>query len=240
MKLIQRNMSSIIINYNNYSNLTKNPLTCGEWLKDLSGGKKFQDDLTDVEKDITDLTEDMDTLLDELGDKAIKEAIDDLKNDNYTYIDGSTPVKHPRIMFNGNLAIDKGRWDKYSSNQYDFESVPIDGSYTIETPWRTIYDNKVDYKCFNTNVKCDVDTVRIISDTNYSLKVYFKGFQSYKISFGDWLDMTFVNPDTAEFPSGGQINSDSFFGLNGTLHTIPSEIWIAYTHIIHSKKKNHA
>lgn len=204
-------------------------MTKEEWSKDPAEGLEYYDDLKDIIEQINTLGSKI-TQLTKSMDAALSSAQSDFTNEkymsNYKQEDGQM-VKNPRIIIEGNLVDDMSKWDRNPDTQNDF-SVIINKESTVTSPWKTVYDNQVHHSCLHTKISSVVNTSRIIADEKYKLEIYFKGFKSYKITFGEWFHESYVNPKTAQFPEGSTVNSDTFFGQDGSLHAIPSEIWVVY------------
>ncbi|MGF1731785.1 hypothetical protein [Photobacterium kasasachensis] len=202
--------------------------TQSEWLSNPLGGLKYKDEYTKylVQKD--DLTSRISTLVESfnaaLGNDQKK--LTDVNNySNYMAEDGKN-VSKPTITIGGDLGKDVGNWSQQKN--YDLD-VTLDKNSTVTTPWKTVYNTKVEQHCFSTSVKTSVNTSRIIQDKHYKLRVMVKGFKSYPVTFGGWYSSSYVNPETAKFSPAATVDSNTFFGArSGSLHMIPSQIWVMY------------
>jgi hypothetical protein len=202
--------------------------TVQQWLAAPGYGAQFQATLDNYNSKLERANDDLaDAIRETDGGRA--QALKDLANDkaNYTDTSGVGTVSRPRVTLDGNLQDDKSRWDGYLPDRNDFQAE-INMQETVKFPWKTEYHTRVKHKCFKTSVHADFSTSRIIADKSYRLDVSFKGFTAYKVTFGDWFYPTFVDPKTAQFRPGGQFDSDSFFGLEGSLKAIPATLWVAY------------
>lgn len=198
-----------------------------EWLNDLAGGSQYQDQLNTINEELATAQNNVNRIMHSL-DAALFDAQKRLDQDKITYtMSDGTRVKKPRIEIEGDLGKDITRWTEYGDKDFDMDVV-ITKDSVIKSPWHKVYDTKVKHECLHTEVKTNVNVSRIIADNHYKLEVKFKGLTSYNIKLGDWFDETFVNPATDKFPEGGDTSADSYFGLNGSLHMIPSQVWIAY------------
>lgn len=201
-----------------------------EWLANPLGGLQYKTNIDKYQTQRDGLTADIATLVQSFN-AALANAQSNLTKEenksNYEKADGSI-VKLPTITVGGDLGKDLAAWKQYQEGEYDLD-VTLDKKSTITTPWKTVYKTKVEQHCFSTSVSTSVNTSRIIQDKDYKLRVMVKGFKSYPVSFGAWYSPSYVNPETAKFSPAATVDSNTFFGArSGSLHMIPSQIWVMY------------
>jgi hypothetical protein len=201
------------------------------WYNDIEGGLNLYNQYNQFETQLNALTAQLAGIIAEL-DGPLSDAInacDPTKSPAFfsTYSNVTQTSSNATITIEGNLATDKARWDGYADSYFDLD-VTITGSTEIVNPWKKLYSASVTQNCFTTSTNASFDVSRIIQDESYKLEVKCKGLTSYNITLGGWYNETFVNPSIAVFPPGSLFNSDSFFGLAGSLHLIPSQVWVMY------------
>lgn len=201
-----------------------------QWLSNPLGGLQYQTNINKYQAQIDDLSTRIASLTVSFNAalaNAQKNLTDDANKSNYVKADGSM-VKLPTISIDGNLGTDLAAWKQYRENEYDLD-VTLNKESTVTTPWKTVYKTQVQQHCFSTSVKTDVNTSRIIQDKDYKLRVMIKGFKSYPVTFGEWYSPSYVNPETAKFSPAATVDSNTFFGArSGSLHMIPSQIWVMF------------
>ena len=200
------------------------------WLKDELGGLQFQNAIDIANDKVEKLTANL-ALLTASFNAALAEAQEALtakENQSIYSTPGGGTETLPTITLAGDLGADVSNWDAYPADQYDLD-VQLTKDSVVKSPWTTVYRSNIEQHCFSTSVSSSVNTSRIISDQHYKLEVKIKGFKSYTMSFGNWYDASFVNPATAKFSPAANVNSQTFFGKDsGSLHLIPSQIWVMY------------
>lgn len=131
----------------------------------------------------------------------------------------------PRTTIGGNLQQDIMRW-KSNPDSFDLDVVIKNTEQSI-TPWKTVSTTEVKQSCHSTKIDSKINVSRIIMDKAYSLRFKAVGMRGYPITRGAWYNDTFVRP-SVELPRGCQLNTDSFFGADGSLHLIPTSILVLY------------
>jgi hypothetical protein len=199
-----------------------------EWANDMMGGLDWQQQVIATQTEIDRISSKIVAIVGSMDNalgyaQTIAKTADQVK---YVKSDGSEE-ELPRILLEGDLSSDVVRWAAYPKDQFDFD-VTINKSATITSPWKTIYTRTVEHNCFGSSVHTDVDVSRIIADENYKLVVKYRGLESYQVTLGGWYTDSYVNPKTDVFAAGNTVTSDTFFGLNGSMHLIPSQVWIAF------------
>ena len=196
------------------------------WLLDPLGGAVWQAKLNQIQTQITNQSNKIAAIVASM-DGALARAQAAASTDKMPISRGGGPaIQVPSVTIGGDLGGDLARWAVYPAGQYEF-SVELEGSYTTTTPWKTLYTTSASQHCWQTSVSVDVDTSRIIQDVNYKLEVNAVGVESYQISRGQWYDADYVTPNVQLTP-GTTVTSDTFFGLAGTLHLIPTELFVMY------------
>lgn len=204
--------------------------TQAEWLSNPLGGLQYKGEIDRYQNQIDQLSSNIATLVQSFN-AALANAQTNLTSDenksNYLKEDGSM-VSLPTITIGGDLGADLENWKAYRDNEADLD-VTLTKNSTVTTPWKTVYKTELQQHCFSTSVKTSVNTSRIIQDKDYKLRVMIKGFKSYPITFGNWYSPSYVNPETASFSPASTVGSNTFFGAqSGSLHMIPSQIWVMY------------
>ncbi|MBD5089832.1 MAG: hypothetical protein HDT30_13660 [Clostridiales bacterium] len=200
-------------------------MTEDEWLSSPTGGQQYQMKLKSLQDDAAETDKEYKNILHAM-DAALLRALEDCEKYTMTIVQGGNAIKVPITTISGDLAKDKLRWDGYGKDVYDFETE-INKDAEVKTKWKTTYDVKVKHTCHSTNVEQKMSVKRIIADEHYNLKVKFKGVAAYRISRGKWFDDSFVKPDI-KLVEGAALNSESFFGENGSLHLIPLTVLVVY------------
>lgn len=131
----------------------------------------------------------------------------------------------PRTTIGGNLQQDIMGW-KNSQNSYDLDVI-IENTEQEITPWRTVSTTEVKQSCHSTKLDSKINVSRIIMDQAYKLRFKAVGMRGYPITRGDWYNDAFVHP-SAKLPEGCQLDTESFFGEEGSLHLIPTSILVLY------------
>jgi len=63
----------------------------------------------------------------------------------------------------------------------------------------------------------------------FSIRMTFKGFKSYSITFGEWFSPVFGSPEIIGNSISSAIDKKVFFDkVRGSFHLIPSLIWVVY------------
>lgn len=201
-----------------------------EWLTEKDGGLQYQVALNQLyirkKKLAMALAKFMPSMNKEL---AIAQAnLTSLSNQSrYIKLDGSS-IRLPSITLQGDLSVDLQEWRSYSSTKYDLDII-IDKETVIHNLWKTLLVSKKRDEALVTSKGVKVDMSSILSSSSYSLRIRIKGFKGYDISFGNWYDARFVNPNTAKFSPAANVNTQTFFGRrSGSLHMIPTKIWVIY------------
>ncbi|HLA56608.1 MAG TPA: hypothetical protein VK623_10930 [Flavobacterium sp.] len=200
------------------------------WLADELGGLEYQQAIDQANSAKSTISNNL-SLLVATFDAALaadqKKLTDPANCSIYETTKGGT-ITLPTIALSGNLGADVTNWDAYGATDFDLD-VTLTKDSTVTTPWKTVYQTNVEQHCFETSVSTSITSTRIIQDSNYKLRVMCKGLKSYNVSFGDWYSSSYVNPQTAVFSPASTVNSETFFSaLNGSLHMIPSQIWVMY------------
>jgi hypothetical protein len=232
----QTALSNVIIAWQSYKQQNTNPKTGlpnetqAEWLADELGGLQYQQAIDNAKEAKTIIANKI-ALLTQSFNAALaaeqKKLTDPSNFSNYVKADGST-TKLPTITLDGDLGADIANWDNYPATAFDLD-VTLTKDSTITTPWKTVYNTETEQHCFATSVDTSISTSRITKDSHYKLRVMCKGLKSYNVNFGDWYSSTYVDPETAKFSPAATVNSETFFGAeNGSLHMIPSQIWVMY------------
>jgi len=204
-------------------------LTFNEWLLDDFGGSSWQMKIDQQKFKINDYIKEQKAILSTM-DRALTDAldrIDDAKMDKMTIsLNGQNATTVPKLTVGGDLAADKARWLQTPKGQYEFD-VSINAAETITSPWKTLYDTKVDKSCFKLSIKTEVNTSRIIMDKSYNLNFRAVGINSYDVTRGKWYSPDFVRPDI-QLVDGAAVTNDYFFSGSGVLHMIPNNILVMY------------
>ncbi|CAM4091330.1 hypothetical protein FLSI110296_13345 [Flavobacterium sinopsychrotolerans] len=232
----QTALDNAIIAWTSYKQQNMNPKTGlpvetqAEWLADELGGLQYQTAIDDANKVKTATGNNLALLVQSLNAALAsdqKKLVDPANTSNYKKADGSLTVL-PTITLNGDLGTDVTNWDSYPATQYDLD-VTLTKDSTVTTPWKTVYTTNVEQHCFSTSVDTSISSTRLIQDSNYKLRVMCKGLKAYNVTFGNWYSPSFVDPTTAQFSPAAGVTSETFFSAtNGSLHMIPSQIWVMY------------
>lgn len=197
-----------------------------QWLLDPLGGAVWQAKLTQVQTQLQNETSKLAAIVKTM-DAALARAQSAASTDTMPISRaGGTAIQVPSVTIGGDLGGDLARWAAYPDDQYDFQVV-LDGSYTVKSPWKTLYTTTTSQHCWKTSSTVTVDTSRIIQDVNYKLEVNVVGVESYPITRGAWYDPSYVSTGVQLAP-GATVTSDTFFGLAGTLHLIPETLFVMY------------
>ncbi len=187
-------------------------------------------------------------------DSALSHARYELTNDqnksNYQRLDGSIK-RLPTITLSGNLGTDLADWKAYPADVNDLD-ITISGFAELNR--QCFYASKSnDLTVRDPTASEALPTDRFVQheeaqNSNYKLRVRFKGFKSYTITFGNWFSPSFAAPEAASISPAATLSSLAFFGKKrGSLHMIPSQIWVLYrpkieltvgTDFYHEKMKN--
>ncbi|MBI5909223.1 MAG: hypothetical protein HY848_04650 [Betaproteobacteria bacterium] len=205
--------------------------TFTQWLLDPFGGLNFRQQLDELQARRGDFASTQANVLKALdGPLALAQAAVSPWAQTMNISEGGATQAVPLTTIGGDLAGDVGRWTARPAGQYDFD-VTITGSDTITSPWRTTYTTVVHSDCWGTSASVEVNTSRIISDSQYKLRICAVGMNSYKINRGQWFDDTLVSPQT-KIVEGSAWTPDMFFGLNGSLHLVPDVIFVMFRPMI--------
>jgi len=203
--------------------------TTQAWMADVMGGLQFKTTVDEKAAAVNQITQNIATLVASFNAALAqdqKNLTDPKFQSQYTKQGQSVPL--PTITIEGDLGADVSNWDAQGEGSYDLD-VTLTKDSTIKTPWKTVTRTNVSQHCFHTSVDSSVTSSRLIEDKYYKLRVMLKGFKSYDINFGGWYDPSMVNPKTAKFSPAAVVNASTFFAADGgSLHLIPSQIWVMY------------
>ncbi len=204
--------------------------TQNEWLQSTLGGLKYSKKIKEYSDQEKDLVTKISTLSKSFNAALglAQENFNAAENkSNYIKADGSS-IKLPTITIGGDLGSDLADWKSYQDGEYDLD-VSLNKSSTVVTPWKTVQRTQIEQHCFSTSIKTTFSSTRIIEDKDYNLRVMIKGFKSYPVTFGNWYSPSYVNSETAKFSPSATVDSATFFSPDqGSLHMIPSQIWVMY------------
>lgn len=205
------------------------PMSQDKWITSEFGGLQYQKTIDAADAKVNQITKDIATLVASFN-AALAQDQKNFTDEKYQaqYIRNGSPVQLPEITIEGDLGQDVSNWDAAPDDAYDLD-VTLTKDSIIKTPWKTVTRTDVSQHCLHTSVDTSVSTSRIIEDKHYKLRVMLKGFKSYAINFGGWYDPSYVNPKTAKFSPAATVNSETFFAADGgSLHMIPSQVWVMY------------
>lgn len=202
-----------------------------QWLADPFGGQNYQQQLAQLQAQRADYASTQANILKALdGPLATAQAAVNPWAQTMNISEGGAIQSVPLTTIGGDLASDVAKWTARPAGQYDFD-VTITGSDEITSPWKTTYTTTVHSDCWGTSASVQVNTSRIISDSQYKLRISAVGMNSYKINRGQWFDDSLVSPQT-KLVEGSAWTPDMFFGLNGSLHLIPDVIFVMFRPMI--------
>lgn len=204
------------------------PMSYSQWLGDPDcGGDGYNDALqqlrntkNDQAKLMTEIIAAVDVPL------AAAQAAVNPWNETMIISEGGANRTVPLVSLGGDLAGDHATWLTYPAGQYDFD-VTINASDVITSPWNTTYTTHTSVSCFSVSTTVDIDSKRIINDTNYKLQVTAVGANTYPIMRGEWFHPDLIIP-TMQIVQGSPFTNDSFFGYSGALHLVPAQVFVLY------------
>ena len=202
--------------------------TYTQWLNDPMGGNSYQSQMTQYIQERSSYATTQANILKALqaGPLATAQAAVNPWAQTMNISEGGQVQSVPLVTLGGDLAGDIARWGGYGPDEYDFD-VTITGTEEIKTPWKTVYNVTTSTDCWGASAHVNVDTSRIIDDTNYKLRVRAVGANSYKIDRGQWYHEDILLPGS-QIVAGSPFTNDSFFGYTGSVHLIPEEVFVMY------------
>lgn len=199
-------------------------VTFSTWLGMLGGGAGYQANLANLQSQITSAQQTQGNILKSLDGPRSQALLAAGTDTMFISSNGGTPTAVPRVTIGGDISADLVRWTSSSEPEYAWT---FDKDYVVTYPWKTVVTETRTSDCYRTETTVQVDTSRIVTDEHFKMHVTMIGLQTYAISRGEWYESDFVTP-AVEIAPGGEVTNDTFFGLRGSLHLIPSLVLVSY------------